>query len=615
MYVGNKIRLLAILGSAAALSLGLVGLSSGGAAAASKPKGVITFAEGVGVTPTYIFPFMSCSLYTVADVDAFDYEMFRPTYWFGMGSSAAIQPSLSLAKQPVFSDDDKTATIVMKGWKFADGQTIDAESLMFFLNMYRADPTQYCGYNGKYGIPNQVASASGSGNMVTIHFTTSVNPYWILYNYLAELTPMPNTWDITAPGKTSTCASGAYDAKSTNAACIAVYKYLAKQSSDTATYTDSMWQSGDSGPWKLTAFDNLGNLTFVPNTRYSGPQKAQVAEVKEVAFSSSSAEQEALRAGSIDIGYVDNGILTTNGTPTKPGANWAPIANNYTLHVTSPWSVNYAAYNMNKLNPQAPLLDQLYIRQALQMTVNQPQIISRVLKGYGYEQINPLPPVTPTSIDSGVSFKNPYPYNPASASSLLKSHGWKLQGKYLECENPGTETKECGAGITKGEPLTFNFLYGSGSPATTLMINAEVSEWESIGIGIKLSSAPFNLVLSTCSAGSGKWSICYWGGGWIYFPQFYPSGETLFTTGGSFDIGNFNSATLNAAVEQTDFGDASLGHYANLAAEQLPDMYEPNDTNDFEGAGIGEVSKTLRSKNGFSPNPLITFMPEYYYFK
>src|ERR1039458_8094399 len=165
--------------------------------------------------------------------------MFRPAYWFGLGSSAAIQPTLSLANQPAMSDSNKTATIVMKGWKFADGQTIDAESLMFFLNMYRADPTAYCGFNGKYGIPNMVKSASGTGNTVTIHFTTSVNPYWILYNYLAELTPMPNTWDITATGKTSTCATGTYGAAATDTACKAVEKYLDKQSSTMTNFDDS----------------------------------------------------------------------------------------------------------------------------------------------------------------------------------------------------------------------------------------------------------------------------------------------------------------------------------------------------------------------------------------
>jgi peptide/nickel transport system substrate-binding protein len=460
-----------------------------------------------------------------------------------------------------------------------------------------------------------VKSASGTGNTVTIHFTTSVNPYWILYNYLAELTPMPNTWDITAPGKHSTCASGAYNAKSTNTACKAVYKYLNKESSNTSTFTDAMWQSGDSGPWKLTAFDNLGNLTLVPNTKYSGPQKAQVAQVKEVAFASTTAEQNALRAGTIDIGYVDNAVLTANGTPSHPGPNWSAIASKYSLHVSAPWSVDYAAYNFNKLNPQAPLLSPLYIRQAIQETVNQPGIIKKVLKGYGYVQINPLPPVTPASIDKGVSKVNPYPYNPSKASAALKRHGWKMSGGTLECASPGTTATECGAGITKGEKLVFSFLYESGSPVTALQVDAEVSEWASIGIGMKVTSAPFNSIISTCAANSGKWSICYWGAGWIYSPEYYPSGETLYTPGASFNIGNFNNAALNAAVQQTDFGTASLGKFANIAAQQLPDLYQPNTTNDFVAGGIGEVINTLKSKIGFSPNPLETFMPEYYSFK
>ena len=274
---------------------------------------------------------------------------------------------------------------------------------------------------------------------------------------------------------------------------------------------------------------------------------------------------------------MDNSVLTKNGTPKNPGPNWSAIASNYTLHVSAPWSVDYSAYNFNKLSPQAPLLSQLYIRQALQLTVNQPGIINKVFKGYGYVQINPLPPVTPSSIDTGVSFKNPYPYNPSKASALLKSHGWKMSGGTLACESPGTAATDCGAGITKGESLTFSFLYDSGD--------------------------------------SGKWSICYWGAGWIYSPEYYPSGETLFATGASFNIGNYFNAQLNADVQKTDFGTASLGAFANLMAVQLPDLYQPNTTNDFVAGGIGEVINTLKSKIGFSPNPLETFMPEYYSFK
>jgi len=52
-----------------------------------------------------------------------------------------------------------------------------------------------------------------------------------------------------------------WGAKSTDVACKSVYNYLNNLSSKTDTYTDALWQSGDDGPWRLTAFDNLGNLT------------------------------------------------------------------------------------------------------------------------------------------------------------------------------------------------------------------------------------------------------------------------------------------------------------------------------------------------------------------
>src|ERR1035437_5810418 len=297
MQFRRKIRLGMTIGAAAsAISLGLIAPTLSGA---SSQFGTITQAEGAGASPNYIFRMYPGADCTVANTSQFQALMFRPLYWFGFGQSALIQPKLSTALLPKYSNGNKTVTITMKGWKFADGQTVNAESVMFFLNMYKADPTGYCGYNAGYGIPDQVTSAKGSGNTVTIKFKVAVNPNWILYNYLSELTPMANSWDITAPGKTSTCASGAYGAKSTDTACKAVLKYLTAQSSKTSYFADTMWQSGDSGPWKLTSIDNLGNVTFVPNTKYSGPQKAKVKYVKEVAFLSATAEQNQLRSGSI----------------------------------------------------------------------------------------------------------------------------------------------------------------------------------------------------------------------------------------------------------------------------------------------------------------------------
>jgi len=40
--------------------------------------------------------------------------MYRPLYWFGNGSTPNLNPSLSLAENPVYSDGNTTVTIDLK---------------------------------------------------------------------------------------------------------------------------------------------------------------------------------------------------------------------------------------------------------------------------------------------------------------------------------------------------------------------------------------------------------------------------------------------------------------------------------------------------------------------
>ena len=617
MQIRHKLRLATTIGLAAgALTLGLVAPSVSGAAT---PKGTLTFAEGPGANPNYIFPYMSCTYFSVSNINGFQDLMYRPLYWFGTGALATYNPSLSLANNPVMGSGNKSVTITTKGWKFKSGQTINAQSVMFFLNLYHAEKTNYCGYNQGYGIPDQVKSVTSSGNTVTINFTGSVNPNWILYNYLSEITPLPDTWDVSASNLPSTCATGAYGAATTDAACTAVFNYIVGKTGQgiagkLTTYANAFWQSGASGPYTLTSFDNLGNATFVPNPSYGGPQKSMVAKVVEIPYATTAAEQVALRQGKVDLGYVDPTNLSSNGTPTHPGANWAPIASKYNLEVGAPWSMDYAAYNFNPKNPESRYLNQLYIRQALQLAVNQPQIIKQVFKGYGYQQFNPLPPVTAKSIAGNASTKNPYPYNPARAKALLIQHGWNLSSGNAVCARPGTAASQCGKGIVKGDVLTVTMEYGSGIPSLQTQVATEVSEWNTLGIVAKTLAEPFDKVVGDCVSNSSSWSICLWGAGWIYAPDYYPSGEWAFVKGASFNIGLYYNPTMTKLIQATTYGTASLGNYANFAAQQLPVLYQNNGTNAYSGQGIGEVIKTLKSKIGFTPNSLTNFNPEYYYF-
>ncbi len=620
MQLRTKLRLLVSVGTVAgAMTIGLVAPSVGGAASAkvSTSSNTVTFAEAPGDSPNYIFPYLGCRYFSVATLSQFQEMTYRPVYWFGTPGSSAVDYSLSPAKAPVFSNGNKTITIDMKGWKFADGQTANAESVMFFLNMYKADPTSYCGYNKGYGIPDQVASASGTGNTVTIKFTGSVNPNWILYNYLAELTPMPNSWDITAAGKTSTCASGVYGSVATDTACKAVEKYLDSQAATETDFSDTLWTSGADGPWKLIKMDDLGNATFIPNPTYSGPVKAQkgIDFVKEDAFTTANAEETALRSGSITVGYVDETELTSNApAPLKVGPNWSAISSKYNLATGGTWAFNYAPFNFSTKDPKHAIVSQLYIRQALQEAVDQTAIINKVDKGYAVPIDSPLPPETPKSV-SGLKqalepVPNPYPYNLSAAKKLLTSHGWKLVGGVDACESPGAGATDCGAGIAKGATLNLSILWASGVPSLDDTFNAEVADWDSIGFKFTDTEATFNDVIADCEAGT-KYEICSWGGGWSYAPDYYPSGETLFAPGGGFNVGGYSNATETADIKATTFGTASLKAFAEYTAKELPVLFQP------QADPVIEYAKSLSSKKvngiaGLAQNPLQNFMPEYY---
>ena len=609
MKVRRSLRLGATLAlSASSLALGLT-LASQSPSGASAPKGTITFAEAPQTPPNYIFPYVGFANFSVSTLNQFQMLMFRPMYWFGMGTSPAYVPKVSLAYSPQWSKNNTKLVIKMKGWKFADGQTVNAQSVMFFLNLYKADPKSYAGYVPGYGIPDQVTSAVGKGNTVTMTFNKPINQGWLLYNYLSEITPFPNSWDITAPGKTSTCATGAFGAKSTDAACKAVEKYLDGQSSKISTYTDAMWQSGVDGPWKLKSMDTLGNVTFVPNTKYSGPQKAQVAMVKEVPFASAAAELNALRAGTIDLGYVDSTQITSPAPAIgKAGPNIAALAGKYNLTSGLSWAYNYDPLNFAKSNPLQAVFKQLYFRQALQTSTDQNGIIQKIFKGYGIPTFSPVPYGTPTSIAKPVS--NPYPFSLSKAKSLLTSHGWKIEGGVMTCVKPGTTSSSCGAGVKAGTKLNLTLEYVSGAPAVTDTVNAEVSDWKTIGINTTTSTNTFNNVISGCGqSGTQKWEICTWGAGWIYAPDYYPSGEELLMTGAGSNNGSYSNPKMDSIIKATFSGNSTLTQYAKYAAYQVPTLYQPTQT------PIGEFIKTLKGDpSALVPSVLQNFMPEYLHF-
>jgi len=57
------------------------------------------------------------------------------------GQSSAVNYPLSPAQEPVYSDGGKTVTITTKGWKWPDGETVDAADVAFWINTEKWEKT------------------------------------------------------------------------------------------------------------------------------------------------------------------------------------------------------------------------------------------------------------------------------------------------------------------------------------------------------------------------------------------------------------------------------------------------------------------------------------------
>lgn len=583
-------------------TLGTAVITAPTSGAASVTKTVITFAELPGASPNYIFPFMTLGFFSVANISQFQYFMYRPLYWVGTGAKPIVNKKLSVASTPTYSNGGKTVTITLKTYKWSNGETLTATDVMFFLNIWHAEKTKYAAWApGGYSIPTIIASTKiTSPTKLTITLKRSLNSHWFQYNELAAVSPLPLAWTRTtltaAPGSAG-CAKAAFGTNDT--ACHNVYVFLSTQSGHNPTKpttkinalptyaTSPLWGVVD-GPWKLKSFGPTAPAVMVPNTSYSGPNKPTYKEFIEKPFTTAGAEFNALVGGTIDFGALPGTDVTSPATsPSKPsqttkvGKNNPRLKTTFSLTAVYRWGINYFPENFNSTadtGNAGPIFKQLYFRQAFQMLVNQTLYINRLFKGYGVPTYGPVPVWPHNPFSSKYEETNPYTYNPAKAKSLLKSHGWKVApGGTSTCKKPGTGAGKCGKGIKKGAKLDFTLQYVSGTKTEAHLMAAEKASWEQAGIRTNMSSATFNAVIGAavpCPKGC-KWTMENWGGGWIYSPDYYPTGEEIFATGAGSNSGNFTTATNNKLIKQTDVSKAKLTKYENWLANKLPVVWQP----------------------------------------
>jgi len=595
---------------AVALALVAAGCSSssttGGTTTGTKVQGgTAVWAEPPATVPNYIFPFTSSAYISVINASNFTNLMYRPLYWFGNGNQPTLNTKLSLANPPTWAGN--TATVTLKHYVWSNGSPVTTADVMFWVNMLKA--VGATDWGADTGFPDAFVSSIKVVSPTELQFTTNkaYSHTWFTYNDLSQITPMPAAWDKTNSGP-SNCATVVKD-------CAAVYNYLNTQAKNLPGYASSpLWSIVD-GPWKLSAFNADGHVTFVPNPKYSGPVKPTLSKFEEVPFTTDAAEYNVLRSSAAGGQKIDVGYLPEQDAPPKPanatvGAN--PLAG-YTLAPLYVWGINYFVMNFQSSTGNGPIIQQLYFRQALAYLMNQAAVIKGPLRGYGTQTVGPVGNTPVTSyLSPSLKSGSPFPYDPTKAKSLLTSHGWKVVPNGV---STCTNSSLCGKGISSGHQLVFNLPYASGTQWITQEMQQLQSNASLVGIKINLQPKPFNQV-TALAAGNCKvakipcnWDLANWGGGWSFVPDYEPTGETLFQSGAIANSGGYSSATNDTYIKQTLTTDnpQAMYNWQDYLAHQLPVMFQPN--------GVYTLTEINNSLKGVTPqNPTLAFNPENWYF-
>jgi len=618
-------RKLRLAGVAATAAVAMLAAGCGSSSSSTSPSsggakitgGTATVANISGAGANWIFPFASSAYYSVTNYEDFIYQMDLPLVVFG-GNNDSITANFPLSPidQPVYTNGGKTVVINFKGWKWSNGETVDAKDFIFWLNMDEAEKTSFAGYSAG-GIPDNLVSYKATGaNQVTLQLNKGYSSLWFTYNELAQVNPFPMAYDITKTGAAPGSGGCTTDTKAADnwAKCKAVFNYLTAQAKNTSSYAapNSIWGVVD-GPWKLSAYSTTGNYTFVPNTKYSGSPKPTISALKFVAYTSDTAIFTGLKTNSLSTGPIPAADL-----PVKPVSQVLPSnsplpGNSYYLQPAYAFGISFSYINFN--NPTVgPIFKQLYYRQALQELADQEGITKTINRGYGYPTSAAVPNQPPSQwVSSAMSLnggQGPYPFSVSKAEATLAAHGWAKKNGVLTCEKAGTGAADCGAGITNGQQAKFTMNYTSGIQSQQSEVEVYKSDLGQAGIQLNPNAETFNTLLGEtipCHGASCTWDFLFLGGWDFNGPGFEPTGEPLYQTGAANNSGGYSNPQMDSLINQTHASNSiSVFHtYANYTAAQVPVLFLP------ETYAVQAVSSKLHN---VTQNPLATFFPQYWYF-
>ncbi|MEV6367833.1 peptide ABC transporter substrate-binding protein [Micromonospora musae] len=563
-FPGRALRGAVALASALALGAGLVACGGGSSKdGGSQGKDTVTVALR---TPNWILP-ISAPGFTQGENAIFGQALYRSLYQYKLDGSAHynIDPKRSMAEPPAVSDGGKTLTITLKDNTWSDGKPVTTKDIQFWYDLVTANKDKWASYRAG-GFPDNIAQWTIKDDK-TFSITTkqAYNTAWFVDNQLNRITPLPqHAWDKdSATGAVGDLASTPQGAKK-------VFDFLTAASKDLKTYDSNELWKVNSGPWQLAKYVPSGEVTLAAQPKYSGEDKPKLAKVVLRPFTSDDSQFNVLRAGDVDYGYVPAANVSQEGYLKSKG---------YTISPWYGWSVTYLQLNFN--NPKTgSLFKQPYLRQAMQMLIDQPTISKVVWSGTAAPTCGPVPAKPGANGTDAAGCV--YSFDPAKAKELLESHGWKVTPDgQTTCQTPGTGANQCGEGIAAGAALNLTVTSQTGFAATTKMFSEIKSQMSKLGIQLTIKEVPDSVAVTpackpteaTCS-----WDMSFFGsqGSW-YYPAF-ASGERIFATDAPVNLGSYSNAEADRLIEATQFsGDESaLKAYNDFLAKDLPVLWMPN---------------------------------------
>ncbi|WIB26682.1 peptide ABC transporter substrate-binding protein [Curtobacterium sp. MCSS17_015] len=582
-----------LTGAALAVSALLAGCSGGGSATTGTTSDEIDYALPANFTPNWILP-----IGTAAHLNTNNGSIAQSLYerliaYDGSTGKIAWNKAGSVATAADFADDGTSVTITLGDRHWSDGEPITSRDVEFWFNLIKANAQDWGSYSEGKAPDNWTSFTTVDDTHFTIAFDQAYNQDWMLANQLSYIIPLPqHAWDKTSASAEVT------DADRTPEGAKQVWKYLNTAAGKIADYdSDPLWKT-ISGPYGLSSFTTAGKVQLTANGKYDGGEKASIKTVNLLPFTTADAETNALRSGAVDYGYINATDLDQEDSFTAKG---------YEVDPWTGWAITYMPYNFN--NPDmGAVFKQLYARQAVQMSIDQESLSKVVFNGTATSTYGPIPQAQESDYVSDVQEDNPYPFSTKKATALLTGHGWTKQGGTMVCTDAGNGDDQCGEGVAEGTEFTMQVLSQSGSTVTDNMMSAIQSSLAKTGIGFTIKTAPVSSVLSqtpTCTPdeASCDWDLSFFGtaGSW-YFPA-YPTGESLFSTGGSANFGSYSNKEVDALIDATTTSTdtSAVQDYSAAVAEDLPVIWLPSP--DYQ------ISVKKSGLTGFDQDSLANFHP------